>query len=707
MRSGHGAPDVVTLLAAAVTGIGGSTRDGQVAMAETVRRAIASGEHLAVQAGTGTGKSLAYLVPAVAHAAATGSCVVVATATIALQRQLIDRDLPRLAAAVRPLLGRPPTFAILKGRRNYLCLHRLKAGAPEDPGDTLFDPSAASAVGQQVRRLNEWATSTLTGDRDELVPGVDERAWRQVAVSARECLGAARCPFGSDCFAERARAEAGQVDVVVTNHALLAIDALEGFGVLPEHSVVVIDEAHDLVNRVTAAASAELSATAAETAARRCTRVDPGDLGLPAAGAGGAHSPAENLREAADALGRVLDNVPPGRMDLLAEPLAVALAAVRDAAGACAGQIRSAGKDTGEDVQQLAQARTALAAVEEVGNTAQRILGSFGEDVAARPDVVWMDRQSDDARRPPTLRVAPLDVGGVLAERLFGRRTVILTSATLSVGGSFEPLARQWGLPPHRRGETPAAGPGEPADSSTGPGMGLSDGTEDSPGRLAWTGLDVGSPFDHPRSGILYVARHLPSPGREGLPPPYLTELAELITAAGGRTLGLFSSMRAARQAAEELRGTIAQPLLCQGDDATARLVREFAEDEATCLFGTLSLWQGVDVPGPALQLVVIDRIPFPRPDDPLASARQRAVAARGGNGFMTVAAAHAALLLAQGAGRLLRSTDDRGMVAILDPRLVTARYGSFLRASLPRFWGTTDPEVARAALRRLASRPR
>jgi ATP-dependent DNA helicase DinG len=435
--------------------------------------------------------------------------------------------------------------------------------------------------------------------------------------------------------------------------------------------------------------------------------VDPGDLGLPAAGAGGAHSPAENLREAADALGRVLDNVPPGRMDLLAEPLAVALAAVRDAAGACAAQIRSAGKDTGEDVQQLAQARTALAAVEEVGNTAQRILGSFGEDVAARPDVVWMDRQSDDARRPPTLRVAPLDVGGVLAERLFGRRTVILTSATLSVGGSFEPLARQWGLPPHRRGETPAAGPGEPADSSTGPGMGLSDGTEDSPGRLAWTGLDVGSPFDHPRSGILYVARHLPSPGREGLPPPYLTELAELITAAGGRTLGLFSSMRAARQAAEELRGTIAQPLLCQGDDATARLVREFAEDEATCLFGTLSLWQGVDVPGPALQLVVIDRIPFPRPDDPLASARQRAVAARGGNGFMTVAAAHAALLLAQGAGRLLRSTDDRGMVAILDPRLVTARYGSFLRASLPRFWGTTDPEVARAALRRLASRPR
>jgi ATP-dependent DNA helicase DinG len=330
-----------------------------------------------------------------------------------------------------------------------------------------------------------------------------------------------------------------------------------------------------------------------------------------------------------------------------------------------------------------------------------------------------MDVPFDESRRPPTLRVAPLDVGGLLAERLFGRRTVILTSATLSLGGSFEPLARQWGLPPPRpAGAEPSgaaaeaaaakeaaappespetAEPGGPeaareaeAGTRAGPGDGPEAGREAGrgaePDHLAWLGLDVGSPFDHPRSGILYVAKHLPPPGRDGLPAPYLTELAELIDAAGGRTLGLFSSMRAARQAAEELRDVISQPLLCQGEDSTAQLVREFAEDEATCLFGTLSLWQGVDVPGSSLQLVVIDRIPFPRPDDPLASARQRAVAARGGNGFMTVAASHAALLLAQGAGRLLRRTDDRGMVAILDPRLVTARYGSFLRASLPRF---------------------
>ncbi len=680
------------LLAAAVEGIGGTPRAGQDAMAEAVWRSIGTGEHLAVQAGTGTGKSLAYLVPAAAHAIGSGSSVVVATATIALQRQLIDRDLPSLTPALAPLLGREPTFAILKGRRNYLCLHRLRTGPPDEPGETLFDPAAVSAVGRQVQRLGEWAADTATGDRDDLVPGVEDRAWRQVSVSARECLGAQRCPFGSGCFAERAREAAGRADIVVTNHALLAIDALEEFGVLPEHDVVIIDEAHDLVNRVTSAAAAELSAAAVETAARRGGRV----LTAEAAGP---------LREAGDAAERVLAGVPAGRIDGLPASLASSLAAIRDAATACAAQARASAGDNADDAERMAAGRAALASLEEVSATAARILAAFGPDVAARPDVVWMDRPPDgDTRRPPTLRIAPLEVGTLLAERLFRRQTVVLTSATLALGGSFEPLARQWGLPPPppaaaggagRAKGVEAAGSAEAAGSP--PGM---------PAGLAWSGLDVGSPFDHPRSGILYVARHLPPPGRDGLPESYLTEMRELIDAAGGRTLGLFSSMRAAKQAAEELRGQVSQPLLCQGDDATAELVRQFIEDEASCLFGTLSLWQGVDVPGRSLQLVMIDRIPFPRPDDPLASARQRAVAARGGNGFMSVAAAQAALLLAQGAGRLLRTTDDKGMVAILDPRLATARYGGFLRASLPPFWTTTDPGIARAALRRLAAQP-
>jgi ATP-dependent DNA helicase DinG len=689
-------PAAGALLAAAVAGIGGAERPGQVAMAEAVERCLQSGEHLAVQAGTGTGKSLAYLVPAAAHALGSGEPVVVATATIALQRQLIDRDLPRLSDALAPLLARPPVFAILKGRRNYLCLYRLKSGAPEEPGDMLFEPSAVSAVGQQVQRLAEWADRTTTGDRDELVPGVEDRAWRQVSVTAPECIGAQRCPFGSRCYAERAREAAGRADIVVTNHALLAIDALEEYPVLPEHDVVIIDEAHDLVNRVTTQAAGDLPVTAPETAARRCGKQASAES-------------VDRLRSAGEAAAQVFPEVREGRIDVLAEPLAATLAALRDAASSCAGEVRASAKESGEDAASLGATRAALASLDDLSRTAERILAAFGPDIASRREVVWMDRPTvPDSRRPDTLRIAPLDVGGLLADKLFGRRRVVLTSATLSLGGSFQPLARQWGLPPPGSAEVvdpesatiSTAGPAAVGDGSGGPG---SAGAAE-PGRLDWIGLDVGSPFDHPRRGILYVARHLPPPGRNGLPEDYLTELRELITAAGGRTLGLFSSMRAARQAAGQLRGELDQPLLCQGDDATAQLVRQFAADEATCLFGTLSLWQGVDVPGPALQLVVIDRIPFPRPDDPLASARQRVVAAHGGNGFMTVAVSHAALLLAQGAGRLLRTLEDRGMVAVLDPRLATARYGGFLRASLPPFWVTTDPAVARDALRRLAA---
>jgi ATP-dependent DNA helicase DinG len=265
------------------------------------------------------------------------------------------------------------------------------------------------------------------------------------------------------------------------------------------------------------------------------------------------------------------------------------------------------------------------------------------------------------------LRVAPLQVGGLLHDALFSQRTAVLTSATLTLGGRFEPVAAHLGL---------AAG--------------------------EWEGLDVGSPFEHRKQGILYVARHLPPPGRDGITDQTLDEIAGLIEAAGGRTLGLFSSMRAASTAAQMLRPKLDVEILCQGDDSTGELVRKFAASPTSCLFGTLSLWQGVDVPGASCQLVIVDRIPFPRPDDPLMAARQRAVAEAGGNGFMAIAASQAALLLAQGAGRLLRSRSDRGVVAVLDSRLETARYGGFLRASLPPFWYTTDPAVVRKSLRAL-----
>ena len=702
--AGTTGPDVAGLLAAAVGALGGSERPGQQRMADAVTRAVRTGEHLAVQAGTGTGKSLAYLVPAVAHAIETDRAVVVSTATIALQAQLVDRDLPRLTAALTPELDRPPTFAILKGRANYLCRHKIEAGAvADDPGDEqLFDPFQVSALGRQVTRLHEWAETTGTGDRDELVPGVTDRAWRQVSVTARECLGAARCPVAEDCFSEAARRAAGSADVVVTNHAMLAIDAIEGRAVLPEHDVVVVDEAHNLVDRVTSVATGELTAAGAVAAARRCGRLVD-------------QAVADGLVDAGEGLDTVLADAPVGRWETMPPPVGRMVAAVRDAAAACRTALGpdregGAGGRRGQDPDATTR-RFALALLEEVHDVAGRLLTAFDrEDPAARPDVVWCSEREarggggggggGGAAPTRALHVAPLSVAGLLAARLFGRSTVVLTSATLVLGGSFDALARQWGLPPR--------GAAAPADVPPPPAAGTHDPTQHAdrdPGDpLVWHGLDVGSPFAHGRAGILYVARHLPPPGRDGLSPACLDEIEGLVRAAGGRALGLFSSMRAAKQAAEELRTRWDGTVLCQGDDATGTLVTRFAADVASVLFGTISLWQGVDVPGESLQLVMIDRIPFPRPDDPLVAARQRAVDARGGNGFLTVSATHAALLLAQGAGRLLRGTGDRGVVALLDSRVATKQYGGFLRGSLPPFWTTQDPRVVRGALERLSA---
>ncbi|MCV7398913.1 DEAD/DEAH box helicase [Mycobacterium fragae] len=646
---------VPDLLAAAVAALGGSERSGQLQMANAVARAFETGEHLAVQAGTGTGKSLAYLVPAIVRAVSDDTSVVVSTATIALQRQLVDRDLPQLVEALSDALPRPPRFALLKGRQNYLCLNKIHNGTDADaPQDELFEPQAVTALGRDVQRLTVWASTTDSGDRDDLKPGVADRSWQQVSVSARECLGVARCPFGTECFAERARGNAGGADIVVTNHALLAIDAVAESAVLPEHQLLV-DEAHELVDRVTAVATGELTAAALGVASRRITRLVGPEL-------------LQRWETASAALTAAISDAGPGRIDHLDDELATHLSALRDAASAA----RSAIDTSPTDAKAAAARAEAVAGLTEIADTASRILASFAPAIPDRTDVVWLDHEDNRGSTRAVLRVAPLSVAGLLRNQMFASSTAVLTSATLTVGGTFDAIATMWGL---------AGGDEEPR----------------------WRGLDVGSPFQHAKAGILYVAAHLPPPGRDGTgSAEQLSEIAELITAAGGRTLGLFSSMRAARAAAEAMAERLSTPVLCQGDDNTAALVEQFAADPPTSLFGTLSLWQGVDVPGPSLSLVIIDRIPFPRPDDALLSARQRAVAAHGGNGFMTVAASHAALLLAQGAGRLLRGVDDRGVVAVLDSRMATARYGGYLRASLPPFWATTDGAAVRNALARL-----
>ncbi|BEL11117.1 ATP-dependent DNA helicase [Actinoplanes sichuanensis] len=655
------------ILAAAVGAVpGGSARPGQQAMVEAIDKAVKDKEHLLVQAGTGTGKSLGYLTPALL----VDGPVVVSTATLALQNQLVEHDLPRLAEAVQPVLGRKPTFAVLKGRHHYLCAAKLEHADEEGPTDTLFDaePAAPKAgqwlgegarLGKQILRIRKWSEKTQTGDRDELDPGVEDLAWRQVSMPARDCVGAGRCPYGAECFAEASRARAREADIVVTNHSLLAVDMIAGRQIVPPHKLLIVDEAHELADRVSSAAQAEITPEVVERAGRRSRT-----LITPAA--------AESLAEAADALTVSLADIPAGRLtDGLPERLRLAVSMVESATRA---GLTAIGEIKSDDPDPVGK-QQAKAVLDELSTTSQRLLEENSYDVA------WVEK-SDMGTGRRALVVAPLSVAGTLSENLYADRTVVVTSATLTLGGRFDTVARSLGLP------VSAPGPASGAPSS-------GDG---------WTSLDVGSPFDYPKQGILYVAAHLPRPAASGLPDAAGAELLRLVEALGGRTLGLFSSRKAATQAAELLRAKTDLPILLQGEETLPILVRKFKEDRASCLFGVMSLWQGVDVPGDSCQLVVIDRLPFPRPDEPLAAARAAAVDASGGSGFSAVSVPIAAVRLAQGVGRLIRSTGDKGVVAVLDSRLETARgYGSFLRKSLPPFWYTTRPDVAEGALRRLA----
>jgi len=650
------------VLDGAVSALGGTRRDGQVAMAEAVTEAMTKGRHLLVQAGTGTGKSLAYLVPSLLH----DQRVVVATATLALQHQLVERDIPRLVEAVGDRVD--ASYAVLKGRSNYACLHRIREGVPDDQGALVEMPTGS--MGQKILELRAWAEEEAeaggSGERDN-APRHTDREWRQVSVGHRDCLGAAKCPFGQECFVELAREKAHRSHLIVTNHSLLAIDAIEGVPMIPDYDVVVIDEAHELTARVTQAATDELSAGDVERAARRSQRFVDG-------------SEADDLADAADTLRDAIAEAEPGRFERLPQQLGDALVLVRDAARACISAYPKEG-DSGDADAGRTQAR---GSVQEVFANAERIAADL------ESDVLWLSEGGDPqkgSRIPPRLCVAPLQVWGPMRDKLLTDKTVVFTSATLMLGGDFNSVATSVGLKPGER-----VIDGQPVSGSTPEGA------------LPWRGLDVGSPFDYGQQAILYVARHLPPPGRDGLGKAQLDEIVELVDAADGRTLGLFSSRRAAEAAADAVRDRLPHlTTLAQGDAQLPELAKQFVSDPHTCLFGTLSLWQGLDVPGDTCQLVIIDRIPFPRPDDPLMSARQKAADKAGGNGFMQVAATHAALLMAQGAGRLIRTTSDRGVVAVLDPRLATARYGGFLKASLPPMWTTTDPAVVRKALARLA----
>lgn len=654
------------ILQTAIDGIHGGDRPGQKAMVAAVSDSLKSGVHLLVQAGTGTGKSLGYLAPVLARLADDPSeRIVVATATLALQAQLGHKDIPAALEAVEAVTGSRPKAAVLKGRNNYACLYRSRSGTDADQGalvgaedlaSAASDLDSVSKLGVEVLALRDWVEEEVSSgglaDRDD-APTHTAGGWAQVSIPSRECLGVTACPFGAECRVEASRERARDAQLVVTNHALLAINAMHGGTALPEHSAVVIDEAHELTSRMTTAATNELSAGLVERTARRALTWLDDDLGV-------------DFLESADTLRGALEESELTRITSASAPLPYAAAQVRDLARRSISALGGSHNDN--------ERTQASAAVKEIFDVAGRIAA------LADADVVWV---SESEVRGRTAYVAPLNVAGLLRSEVFADKTAVCASATLNLGGNFDAFATSVGLHTSERVDD---GQDAPEDDS-----------------LAWRALDVGTPFDYRTQGILYATKSLPEPRRDGLPAEVLAEIAQLVWASEGRTLGLFASRRNAEQAAAHCRRELPhQTILCQGDAQLSELQRTFIADPDTSLFGTMSLWQGVDVPGETCQLVIIDKIPFPRPDDPLMQARKKAVDDGGGNGFMTVAATQAALLLAQGTGRLIRRSEDRGVVAILDPRLVTKRYGRFLAKSLPDFWTTTDPDIAVRALRRL-----
>ena len=595
-------------------GAGGEDRPGQRVMCEAVADAASTGRHLIVAAGTGTGKSMGYLVPVVA----SGKTAVVATATKALQDQLVHKDLPNLASA----LGRDIRFAVLKGRSNYVCKQKLLDRNDAQAGlFAVADDATADWGLNELDRVARWAATTLDGDRAGLPFEPSPRTWEAVSTTGRECPGANECPSGDVCFAERAKKAAAAADIVVTNTHLYCLDVFTDAPILPEHDIAVFDEAHVVEDVAAAAAGVQITAGRFGYVARAARNAAPGKTGAADAVSEAGDTLADTLRDHIGAL------LPAGLPETVADSAGLCRARLVDADNAVA-------DSSGDETRCLLAHRSIAALIEDLDDA-----------VADTGHAAWVEGTENN----PVWRTAPVDVGPLLADNLWERVPAVLTSATVPEGL---------------------------ADI-----LGIDDDNCDE--------IDVGSPFNYRRSGLLYCPKHLPGPNAPGRDEQAHKETAALIGAAGGRTLALYTSYAALNRAVEAVRDTVEQTVYAQGDYPKAELLRRFAAEEESCLFATMSMWQGVDVPGRSLSCVIVDRIPFPRPNDPLMSARREQ---HGKQAFVKIDVPRAATMLAQGVGRLIRTGTDRGVVAVLDSRLATTRsYRWMLLRALPEFTRTSS----------------
>ncbi len=605
---------------------GGEVREAQRQMVRSVAQSFSSHRHTIIEAGTGVGKSLAYLVPAVM----TGQRVVIATATKNLQDQLAQKDAPMVSAHASRT-----KVAVLKGKNNYLCRNRVAAvggGAQMSFDDGSEVPRG---VADQMRRILKWANETTTGDRDELTFEIDQRAWRGLSVTPQECLERSRCPQGQSCFAELAKDRANESSLLIVNTHLYAAHLASGAMLLPAHDFVVFDEAHEVLDIFASLLGTSLNASRLRVlsgSARPLLGADFAEVCL-------------DLMNAADRLAATLQ-----------------LQFERNEMTGLDEDSRRELSRAGELVVRIVEALRALEPADP--ESAARKIRALGPGVHLMNDLDRVATIRDGELlylskrdREVDIEVSLVDVGPRLHEELWSSLTAVLTSATIP-----DNLAKNLGL----EGD-----------------------------------CDIErfeSPFDYKNNSLLYVPDSFPSRNADGAEAAIIEELVELITAAGGRTLALFTNRSVMNRVADAVQPRLETPVLVQGTFSRQRIISEFRDDPEASLFAVTSFWQGIDVPGHSLSLVTIDRLPFAVPNDPLAEARR----SRSDKPFYEVDLPRAAMLLAQGVGRLIRSSTDRGVVAVLDTRLAEASYKSALFKRLPPMKRTRDKSQVHAFLKEL-----